>query len=132
MHAPSRRAIASAAVACAGGVSRCARADPTAPELAEALQQKYDGDQGLLRRLRRTPIEAASCSKQITERGRLLVKKPGKMRWDYTAPEKKLFVSDGVEDVLVHPAGQAGHRQRGAAATTRRRRRRCSWPARAT
>jgi outer membrane lipoprotein carrier protein len=23
------------------------------------------------------------------------VKKPGKMRWEYTAPEKKLFVSDG-------------------------------------
>ena len=32
---------------------------------------------------------------QATERGRLLVKKPGKMRWEYTAPEKKLFVSDG-------------------------------------
>ena len=35
--------------------------------------------------------------KQITERGRLLVKKPGKMRWQYTAPEEKLFVSDGVK-----------------------------------
>ena len=35
--------------------------------------------------------------KQITERGRLLVKKPGKMRWDYTAPEPKQFVSDGVK-----------------------------------
>ena len=32
---------------------------------------------------------------QATERGRLLVKKPGKMRWEYTSPEKKLFVSDG-------------------------------------
>lgn len=32
---------------------------------------------------------------QATERGTLLVKKPGKMRWEYTAPEKKLFVSDG-------------------------------------
>ena len=32
---------------------------------------------------------------QATERGKLLVKKPGKMRWEYTAPEKKLFVSDG-------------------------------------
>ena len=35
--------------------------------------------------------------KQITERGHLLVKKPGKMRWDYTAPEQKQFVSDGVK-----------------------------------
>src|SRR5262249_9145973 len=35
--------------------------------------------------------------KQIVERGRLLVKKPGKMRWQYTAPEEKLFVADGVK-----------------------------------
>jgi len=32
---------------------------------------------------------------QATERGTLVVKKPGKMRWEYIAPEKKLFVSDG-------------------------------------
>ena len=31
----------------------------------------------------------------MTESGRVMVKKPGKMRWDYTAPEEKLFVSDG-------------------------------------
>jgi outer membrane lipoprotein carrier protein len=32
---------------------------------------------------------------QATERGHLLVKKPGRMRWEYIAPEKKTFVSDG-------------------------------------
>src|SRR5205809_3204690 len=35
--------------------------------------------------------------KQITERGHVLVKKPGKMRWEYVAPEEKVFVSDGVK-----------------------------------
>ncbi len=34
---------------------------------------------------------------QVTERGTLLIKKPWKMRWTYTSPEKKLFVSDGVK-----------------------------------
>ncbi|MGH7486670.1 MAG: LolA family protein, partial [bacterium] len=34
---------------------------------------------------------------KITERGHLLVKKPGKMRWDYSTPETKQFVSDGVK-----------------------------------
>ncbi len=34
---------------------------------------------------------------QVTERGNVLVKKPWKMRWTYTSPEKKLFVSDGVK-----------------------------------
>jgi outer membrane lipoprotein carrier protein len=32
---------------------------------------------------------------QATEKGHLLVKKPGKMLWEYTTPEKKTFVSDG-------------------------------------
>jgi len=30
-----------------------------------------------------------------TESGTLLLRKPGRMRWDYTSPEGKLFVSDG-------------------------------------
>ncbi|HEU0177059.1 MAG TPA: outer membrane lipoprotein chaperone LolA [Blastocatellia bacterium] len=29
------------------------------------------------------------------ESGRLLLKKPGKMKWNYTKPEEKLFISDG-------------------------------------
>ena len=33
--------------------------------------------------------------KQITERGHVLIKKPGLMRWTYSSPEKKEFVSDG-------------------------------------
>ena len=31
------------------------------------------------------------------------MKKPGKMRWDYTSPEKKLFVSDGQTMFLYFP-----------------------------
>ncbi len=30
-----------------------------------------------------------------TESGTLLLRKPGRMRWDYTSPQGKLFVSDG-------------------------------------
>ena len=41
--------------------------------------------------------EGGVLRKQITERGKLQVKKPGKMRWEYTVPEEKLFVSDGVK-----------------------------------
>ena len=32
----------------------------------------------------------------LTENGTVNVKKPGKMRWNYTTPEEKLFVSDGA------------------------------------
>ncbi len=34
---------------------------------------------------------------QVTERGNVVIKKPWKMRWTYTSPEKKVFVSDGVK-----------------------------------
>lgn len=73
-------------------------AQPAPPASAEAvardLQRKYD---------RVTDFSAdfvhsyrgGVFKQQATEGGRLLVKKPGKMRWEYTSPEKKTFVSDG-------------------------------------
>jgi outer membrane lipoprotein carrier protein len=39
-----------------------------------------------------------------TERGTVLVKKPGLMRWTYTSPEDKLFVSDGRKMYIYVPA----------------------------
>jgi outer membrane lipoprotein carrier protein len=70
--------------------------EATAPELAQALQKKYDGVKDFSADFTHT-YEGGVLRKQITERGRLLIKKPGKMRWQYTAPEEKLFVSDGVK-----------------------------------
>lgn len=37
------------------------------------------------------------------EAGRLVLRKPGRMRWDYTSPPGKLFVSDGKEVFLYSP-----------------------------
>ncbi|HUE02807.1 MAG TPA: outer membrane lipoprotein carrier protein LolA [Bryobacteraceae bacterium] len=39
-----------------------------------------------------------------TESGTLLLRKPGRMRWDYTSPEGKLFVSDGKYLWLYTPS----------------------------
>jgi outer membrane lipoprotein carrier protein len=71
-------------------------ADQTAPELAAALQRKYDGIKDFSADFTHT-YEGGVLRKRITERGRLVVKKPGKMRWDYSAPEPKQFVSDGTK-----------------------------------
>jgi outer membrane lipoprotein carrier protein len=71
-------------------------AEPSALELAQALQRKYDAIRGFATDFVHI-YRGGVLNKQLTERGRLLVKKPGKMRWEYTAPEKKLFVSDGVK-----------------------------------
>jgi outer membrane lipoprotein carrier protein len=70
--------------------------DATAPDLAQALQKKYDGVKDFSADFTHT-YEGGVLRKLITERGHMIVKKPGKMRWQYTAPEEKLFVSDGVK-----------------------------------
>jgi len=38
-----------------------------------------------------------------SESGELTLRKPGRMRWDYTAPPGKLFVSDGKDVYLYTP-----------------------------
>lgn len=38
-----------------------------------------------------------------SESGELTLRKPGRMRWDYTAPAGKLFVSDGKDVYLYTP-----------------------------
>ena len=71
-------------------------AEPTASEFAQAIQKKYDGIRDFSADFVHA-YEGGVLRKQVTERGRLYVKKPGKMRWEYTSPEEKLFVSDGVK-----------------------------------
>ena len=71
-------------------------ADSSAQDLAQALQRKYDGVKDFSTDFVHS-YRGGVLKKEIVERGRLLVKKPGKMRWQYIAPEEKLFVSDGVK-----------------------------------
>ncbi len=61
--------------------------------LVNALQAKYARLASLSADF--TQIYTAPGERTRRESGHLLLKKPGKMRWDYTAPETKLYVSDG-------------------------------------
>ena len=76
----------------AGLAAQTPRSDPDA--VARDLQRKYDGILDFSADFVHT-YRGGVLRQQASERGHLLVKKPGKMRWEYTAPEKKLFVSDG-------------------------------------
>jgi outer membrane lipoprotein carrier protein len=67
---------------------------PTADTVARDLQRKYDKVTDFSADFVHS-YRGGVLKQQATERGTLLVKKPGKMRWEYTAPERKLFVSDG-------------------------------------
>jgi len=47
-----------------------------------------------------------------TESGMLLLRKPGRMRWDYSQPRGKLFVSDGKYLWLYTPAEKRAERMK--------------------
>jgi len=83
--------------------SAAAQARPPAAETARALQQKYDRVHDFTASFTHT-YEGGVLKKTSVERGTVSIKKPGRMRWDYTTPEKKLFVSDGRKVYSYIPA----------------------------
>jgi outer membrane lipoprotein carrier protein len=84
--------------------------DPVA--LAAKVQQRYNGIKDIQGDFVQT-YEGGVLRTKTTERGTVAIKRPGKIRFTYTQPEKKEFVSDGnrlythlVADkqVIVSPA----------------------------
>jgi outer membrane lipoprotein carrier protein len=71
-------------------------AEQTAPELARAIQRRYDNVRDFSADFVHS-YEGGVLRRQLVESGRLLVRKPGRMRWEYRAPNEKLFVSDGTK-----------------------------------
>jgi len=71
-------------------------ADVDASQLAQSLQKKYDGITDFSADFIHS-YEGGVLRKTVTERGHLLIRKPGKMRWEYTVPEEKSFISDGTQ-----------------------------------
>jgi outer membrane lipoprotein carrier protein len=76
------------------GAAHLSAQSATPDGVARDLQRKYDRVNDFSADFVHS-YRGGVLKQEATERGTLLVKKPGKMRWEYTAPEKKLFVSDG-------------------------------------
>lgn len=64
-------------------------------DVATSLQKKYDTIKDFSADFVQV-YEGGPLKRKREERGTLLVKKPGKMRWAYKAPDEKVFVSDGT------------------------------------
>ena len=98
--------------------------DPSA--LAARVQARYAGIKDFEGDFVQT-YEGGVLRTRTTESGTVAIKRPGRMRFVYTKPERKEFVSDGAKiytylvadkQVIVSPAPDP----------VRRRSRRCSWP----
>ncbi len=59
---------------------------------AAAIDARYNGMKAL--RAEFTEVYSGGGIRR-SESGTLWIKKPGKMRWDYVSPQKKIFVTDG-------------------------------------
>ena len=75
---------------------------PPAAEVAAALQRRYERIADFTASFTHT-YEGGVLRRKPSESGTVFIKKPGKMRWEYTAPQKKLFVSDGRTIYMYFP-----------------------------
>jgi outer membrane lipoprotein carrier protein len=73
-----------------------AQTRPAPEALARSLQQRYQGIRDFSADFVHN-YRGGVLRTQTQERGKVTVKKPSRMHWTYTAPEKKEFVSDGVK-----------------------------------
>ncbi|GAC1431068.1 MAG: outer membrane lipoprotein carrier protein LolA [Terriglobales bacterium] len=79
--------------ACLIGI--CQAAD-SSPRNVHAISQAVDSHYNHLRSLQAEFTETYhGAGMDRTESGTLLLKKPGKMRWEYRSPKEKLFLDDG-------------------------------------
>jgi outer membrane lipoprotein carrier protein len=72
-------------------------------QLIDGIQAKYSRMKGLAADFQQ--VYTGRDGRTLRESGHLLLKRPGKARWDYTSPERKLFVSDG-KNVYFYVAGE--------------------------
>lgn len=76
---------------------------PSGEALARAVQAHYQGVKDFTANFEQVYVGGA-LKRRTVERGTVAIRKPGRMRWDYTHPEKKLFVSDGSRLYFYVPA----------------------------
>ena len=94
------------ALSLAGPATRAEQA-PAASDLAGRIQAHYNSVADF------TADFVATFKYQLThqvsvERGTLKVKKPSRMRWTFTKPDRKEFVADGTKLFTYFPADRVG------------------------
>lgn len=82
-----------------GGQAQPASVD----DIARRIQAHYDGVRDFSATFEQR-YTGGALRKQTSERGTVQVKKPGRMRWEYVQPERKLFVADGRRFYAYVPA----------------------------
>ena len=99
--------IVLAVASIAGTTALADQAAPTAADLAKRLQARYETIRDFSADFTQT-FQGILVRRATTERGRVLVKKPSRVRFTYSSPEKKEFVSDGLRFYSYYPKDRLG------------------------
>ena len=109
----SVRSIAVALFALFGLTSAWARAQNAAPQglsaeaVAQTVQAFYDQTKSIEAEFHQTYFNKMYDSYDRSH-GQVKFQKPGRMRWDYAAPNGKVIASDGKQLVVYEPGDSAG------------------------
>jgi outer membrane lipoprotein carrier protein len=79
-------------------------------DLLKTIEARYNRTQSL--KLDFSQSYAGMKRPVQSESGVLYLRKPGRMRWEYTSPAGKVFISDGKEVVLYDPGDQRAEKSK--------------------
>ncbi|HWE31243.1 MAG TPA: outer membrane lipoprotein chaperone LolA [Polyangia bacterium] len=101
--------ISAALTALAAGAQAQEKKAESAATVVARVQKYYDATKDLRAKFEQQ-IDSASRAPSKAS-GEVWLKKPGKMRWDYVKPEKKLMVSDGATLWVYEPEDEQAYKQ---------------------
>ena len=85
----------------------CSAAEKSVSDVAKAVDEHYNRLQAFSADFSES-YQGAGITR--SESGKLWLKKPGKMRWEYQQPREKLFVTDGSTAYFYVPGDQQARR----------------------
>lgn len=99
---PARQIYVTRLVVCVSLLGLSLRADgPDLTSVLKGIENRYNHARTL--QVQFSETYGGQGRLQQVESGQLTLRKPGRMRWDYTAPPGKLFLSDGKDVYLYTP-----------------------------
>lgn len=90
------------------GAGAAGAAEPTVKDVVRAVERHYNQTRTLEADFVQRYTQGATT---LVESGRVYFQKPGRMRWEYAAPDEKLFLTDGDYAYLYVPEEKQVRRQ---------------------
>jgi outer membrane lipoprotein carrier protein len=81
---------------------RAAESDLTLEQILDRMEKHYAGSSFEAEFVQESTVKAMEISDFAT--GKIFVRYPGKMRWEYEKPEKQIIITDGIKLWIYRPA----------------------------